>query len=122
MPDCYIVLKAHTYHSLGRPSIRDFDNLVNCKVSAKWYALGVQLDIDGNRLDEIECNNPRDASTCCREAFKYWLDNNTDASWESLLKALESEGVSKKNLAREIREKLSGKSQKVSSKRFIVLC
>ena len=34
--------------------------------------------------------NKRDVEDCCTELFKYWLNVSPDASWNKLLKALET--------------------------------
>ena len=65
--------------------------------------MGVQLDLDGNTLDTIKLDNPSNAKACCREAFKEWSKKCTNASWELLLQALESNGVGEKTLAEDIR-------------------
>lgn len=91
---------------LGCPSHQDFENLVNPKVSTVWYELGIQLGVPHYTLDEIKCNNKDDVRGCCREAFKYWCNSNTYASWKDLLKALESDSVGRASLAEDIRRKL----------------
>ena len=92
------------------PSLRDFNNHVNPKISTKWYELGIQLRIKDYTLDEIRHNNPNDARTCCREAIKHWIHNADTASWNALIQALEADSISQKTLAKEVREKLlSGK-------------
>ena len=77
--------------------------------------MGIELGIEDCTLDEIKYNNPGDARTCCRETIKYWLQNATDASWNSLIQALESDSLSQKALAKEIREKLLPAAGKVLS-------
>lgn len=91
---------------IGRPSLKYFDNHVNPRISAKWYPFGIQLGIPDYALDEIKANNPGDVRSCCREALKYWLTKNYDASWEKVLQALQSESISERTLAEDIEKKL----------------
>ena len=89
--------------------------------------MGIRLDIKAHTLDEIRYNNRDDARTCCRETFKHWLENAADAaSWNSLIQALESDSISQKTLAKDIREKLLPgkvlyfcKLQKFQGERFL---
>ena len=71
--------------------------------AAKWYQLGVQLEIDSATLSTIESNHPRDALRCMTEVLDWWLRNAPERSWEKLAEALEAMGgykVSVKKLRR----------------------
>ena len=59
---------------------------------AKWYQLGVQLEIDSATLSTIESNHPHDAQRCMTEVITRWLRNAPEHSWEKLTEALEAMG------------------------------
>ena len=40
------------------------------------------------KLNVIEANHPNDVERCCAEMFQYWLQVDTDASWNKLVDAL----------------------------------
>ena len=73
----------------NRPMLKQLNKLKK-SIAFKWYDLGIELLEPENirKLDEIQSNNPRDASTCCTKMFQLWLDKQPEASWEQLIKAL----------------------------------
>jgi len=58
-----------------------------------------------DKLDVIRHNNPVDAEACCTEMFKFWLQEDTAASWTKLVRALRSPAVDQLVLADEIEKK-----------------
>ena len=60
--------------------------------AAKWYQLGVQLDIPSGMLKTIESNYPCDVQRCMTEVLDFWLRNAPERSWEKLTEALEAMG------------------------------
>ena len=90
-----------------RPTLKLLNNHVRKIVSSKWYDLGLQLleEEDEERLNEIESNNPRDVSECCKEMFKLWLSKCTNAKWNQLIQALKEVQLS--SLATTIERMLS---------------
>ena len=62
-------------------------------VNPDWYNLGIQLlskvKNGENKLRTIDGNNRNNSEKCCREMFEYWLKNAQDASWETLVEAVE---------------------------------
>lgn len=85
-----IPLYYHTYVYVGleRPTEIEFNNHVRDKVATKWRDLGVQLMIPSEQLDIIKENN-QDIKSCCTKMFLYWLQVDTTATWNKLIKALE---------------------------------
>ena len=80
------------YHKgTDRPTLKLLNSHVRDKVAPKWYDLGVQLlsSEQSVKLDIIKEDHPANTSMCCTELFKYWLDVDTDASWNKLIAALE---------------------------------
>ena len=76
------------------------------KVTPKWHDLGVQLlsSEQSKKLDIIKEDHPSDTSMCCTKLFKYWLDVDTDASWNKLIAALEQ--IEQNALAENIRRNI----------------
>ena len=74
------------------PTLRQIHDIVKPEVSgvtARWYDLGVQLlDEDAGVLDTIQTNHPTDASVCCNQMFKKWLQMQSKANWNQLITAL----------------------------------
>ena len=54
-----------------------------------WKKLGVQLKIDEHLLQNIERDNINDCEGCCSKMLSEWLNTSVDASWETLLAALD---------------------------------
>ena len=72
------------------------------KVSLQWHNLWVQL------LQE----KPTDIDRYCVEMSKYWLDIDSEASWDKLINALEQ--IGQISLAVKIRNgKIFGKSDNI---------
>ena len=92
----------------NRPTIKLLNKLVKKSVATKWYDLGIELLDDGNlqALDEIQKNNPRDASMCCTKMFQLWLERQPDASWRQLIQALREPNIELNELANTIEQKL----------------
>ena len=61
-------------------------------VTPRWYLLGLKLlkEDQESQLDIIESNHAGDNKKCCMDMFRYWLHDNTDATWEQLIEALRS--------------------------------
>ena len=55
-----------------------------------WRKIGLELNITSETLDIIEANNPKQMQECCWEMLKIWLQEDTEASWEKLLHAVEA--------------------------------
>ena len=58
---------------------------------AKWYYIGLELNIDAASLDAIEKENPRDVQDCLRALLKKWLRRaKPEPTWGALMEALKS--------------------------------
>ena len=75
-------------------------------VADKWRDLGVQLLGDARdrqgMLNVIAADHPHDVTNCCKRVLEKWLDANTDATWNQLIKALKSPGIQQNHLAGQI--------------------
>ena len=77
------------------------------KVVTKWYSLGIQLGLPPELLNTIEQNYSKDSQRCCEQVFKDWLVRpELDPSWSVLIEALESDAVSQKRVACELKKHL----------------
>ena len=81
---------------VGKPDISVLNTVVRPKVARRWHDLGIELLSgvkDGvEKLDAIRADYPRDVEACCTEMFKYWYLKKDDASWNTLVAALEAIG------------------------------
>ena len=79
---------------LGRnPELKDLE-IVIVRVASKWFATGLQLDIQPDVLDAIKTPNGSN-NDHCREMFKCWLAGqqgcgNLPRTWSSVLQAVEN--------------------------------
>ena len=68
--------------------------------------LAVYLDIKLEVLEKIQLECPLDIDKAKIRLYAYWLDNDTEASWNKLTTALE--GLDKRVLAKIISDKMKG--------------
>ena len=91
-----------------KPTLKLLNRHIKNDIAAKWRDLGIELldEEQHSKLDNIERNN-HEVEDCCTELFKFWLEVDTYASWNELIKALNN--IDKKSLAEKIkREILNG--------------
>ena len=95
----------------SKPTIKKLLDHVIPSVTPCWYILGVKLLKEGqeSHLNIIESNRAGDNKNCCLDMFRYWLDTNTDASWQKLIEALRSPAVELPVVAANIDKILTGK-------------
>ena len=74
--------------------------------AAKWYQLGLQLDIPPATLSTIENDHPRDAQRRMTEVITMWHRNAPECSWANLAQAVEAMG-DYAALAEKLRQKTS---------------
>ena len=58
--------------------------------AAKWYQLGMQLEIPPATLSTIESDHPHDAQRCLTQVVNMWLQNAPECSWGKLAQAVEA--------------------------------
>lgn len=77
-----------------KPSHRQLYMYAIKEVAPHWYNLGVQLLKEESvyMLKSIKENHPNNVQKCCSEMFDYWLRTDTNASWNTLIVALEQSG------------------------------
>ena len=75
-------------------------------VAPQWRDLGMLLLEEKlvSRLNIIKANNPGDVEGCCTDMFQLWLNADTEASWDTLIKALID--IQQNVLAEKIKEEI----------------
>ena len=86
------------------PTVKEFNNYIRDRVATDWYDLGVQLGIPYQQLNIIQINNPGNIQMCCTRMFQHWLQVDTTANWNKLIKALED--INHNALAETIRKEI----------------
>ena len=74
------------------PDLAEFNRCIRPAVASKWYDLGVQLELDVNKLNTIKANHPGDVEQCCTDMYQFWLQSDLQASQEKLAIALQNIG------------------------------
>ena len=64
--------------------------LTELKKLDDWFVFGMMLNVPVSELRKIESSNPKGSVERCKiETLQYWLDNNVNASWKEVVRALE---------------------------------
>ena len=79
-------------------SLKEARNLLY-DVRLKWYDIGVELNVDEKKLDEIKFKNKEDPGVCLREMLRVCLENTL--TWRAIAEALEAKAISELRLASE---------------------
>jgi len=88
------------------PQLREFENEIASKIPAKWKAVGIQLGLTSNKLDQISTEESNDCQNCFRRVFTEWESQNCVRSWSDILRILQRDAVGEGKLAEEVRKKL----------------
>ena len=73
-------------------------------MSAKWYNLGLQLNVRTGTLDKIKTEFP-DPNDQLREMLKVWLNSSDNPTWKTLIDGLRSRIVGASQLAGDLETK-----------------
>ena len=73
-------------------------------VSAKWYELGITLEIRISLLNTIQ-KQFSDPQSCLLEVITMWLKSSNSSTWGTLIDALKTSVVGEHRLAEELRMK-----------------
>lgn len=71
----------------------------------RWHQLGLQLEVDSQRLEEIRMDTTR-IEEKRTEMFKLWLDTQPTATHRQLLTALRLKSVGEDTVAEEYRKRV----------------
>ena len=84
---------SHNFSAASPPlTLMEIQNELNEMAAAKWYQLGMQLEIPPATLSTIESDHPRDTERCMTEVISRWLRNAPECSWAKLAQAVEAMG------------------------------
>ena len=78
---------------LDIPTSKHLAHYVIPYCATQWKVLGDILGIPSHKIDSIEKNYHYVVEDCCRELLHFWLQSNTEASWQVLLSALNSPAI-----------------------------
>ena len=73
-------------------------------VEAKWYEVGLCLNIDPKSLDAIEVEHSKNCKRCLSKVLDIWTRVKHDANWEDVIEMLLSPAVKENSLARKIKQ------------------
>ena len=73
-----------------KPSLKEFVIHIKPQVQClnTWFNLGVLLDVPVQTLEDIRVSEKDDLDLCCVKMLKEWLDNGTNTTWSTLLRAV----------------------------------
>ena len=77
-----------------RPTLKDLYKHATPHYAAYWEDIGIYLDIEPGCLKIIQKDNPGDASGCCKDLWKKWLEVDLNATWEKLFTAIDDVVIS----------------------------
>ena len=91
--------------------IGDFDAFLNEKptltellkhvsISTKWYQIGVLLEINSAKLDDIE-KDCQGSDMKALKMFEFWLSSNPSASRKQIIDTLKTETIGENTVAEE---------------------
>ena len=106
-------VKACFFLICTEPTLKTLFNALH-PVRAKWYNIGLQLDISYTELDNFK-KIYSDTSDLLREMLKYWLQTATDPhpTWEAVFEALRSCVVNEIDLAAQLEHECCAPMQRM---------
>ena len=72
------------------PELKDLNDYVAITYASKWKLLGRILNIKEELLRNIEKDHPKDCEECYSRMLSDWLELTPDATWGTLLKAVDN--------------------------------
>ena len=70
------------------------------RIGDKWYILGIQLNLDSKKLDDIQ-QLPGASTFKTSKMFQLWLDTNPHATRKQVIDALKKKSVEQVTIAHE---------------------
>ncbi|XP_065911432.1 protein NLRC3-like isoform X2 [Dysidea avara] len=80
--------------AINTPLLKDLHNYITPNYAAHWRVIGALLGLSSGTLDIIKYDNHDKAESSCDAMLEKWLEVDPSASWENLLKVIESPAVS----------------------------
>ena len=75
-------------------TLKELLRQVTLQYAVHWREIGIELGLTGAKLNVIKVNYPQDIEQRCYIMFSEWMMVDATASWEKLLTAIESLGLS----------------------------
>ena len=75
--------------AITTPALRDLYQCVTPQYATIWREIGTQLDLPDATLSIIQANNPANVERCCNAMLSRWLEVDTNAMWQKLLRAID---------------------------------
>lgn len=86
--------------------LKDLDKDVGAVIPSKWRAVGLQLKLPPNTLDNIQSERNMSNVIMFKQVFREWKKQYPESySWITLIDALEKPHVCEVALAKELRNK-----------------
>lgn len=96
----------HPKAGSGAPGLKDLLKELT-PIAHNWQNLGIMLDLDSGKLDNVKANHGARCEDCLREMIKLWLKKvNPPPTWSALAEAVKD--INEHKLANEIRKKWCG--------------
>ena len=74
---------------LEKPTLKYLMKELHPKVSDMWEDIGIELEVDDDKLVQIRTNFSEDRKKCLREMMREWLKvNNPPPSWEAIVQVM----------------------------------
>ncbi|XP_065894687.1 protein NLRC5-like [Dysidea avara] len=86
-------VRASEEYLSAKPELKELIENITPVYAGYWKTLGILLGLLGGFLDAIEAGNPKDQFWCCNQMLQAWLDQDTTASWNKIIKGIESPAI-----------------------------
>ena len=80
----------------SHPLLKDLYQYITPRYASQWKVIGTLLGLHSEELETIEAGYPTNVHWCCNQMLQKWLRENVSASWNEMLKVIESPAVIKK--------------------------
>ena len=110
--DPFVQLQAPPEHNATRLSPLDKPpkqshllNQVAIKVTHNWKSLGLQLEIEPDKVETINKDSPGDSKLCCVNMLHVWKKHGSPPyTWDTVINALRAPYVGEKRLADDLKD------------------
>ena len=82
----YGMTKLFLFHS-PKPNLKALKSSL-VTYAARWYRLGLELDIPDSVLDKIEVDSKKSCEEALTKMLQEWLDRCTNPTWGAVAQAL----------------------------------
>ena len=72
----------------AKPQLKDLYRFITPSYATNWKEIGIQLEIENESLHIIEKDNFYKTKDCCNVMWQKWLEKDTDATWDKVIKIL----------------------------------